>query len=78
MRLVLAALFTLLTGCAEPRLDQGMGPEPKTDHASDQTDSLWTEKRRALYQQASEGLRQSRERYIETTHPVLERKFRQQ
>jgi hypothetical protein len=78
MRLALAVLFTLLTGCAESRLDQGMDPESRTDHASDQTDSLWTEKRKALYQQAIEGLRQSRERYIVTTRPVLERKFRQE
>jgi len=53
-----------------------MDPEPKTDHASDQTGSLWTEERKALYHQAREGLRQSRERYIATTRPVLERKFR--
>jgi hypothetical protein len=53
-----------------------MDLESRTDHASDQTDSLWTRKRKALCQQASEGLRQSRERYIATTRPVLERKFR--
>jgi hypothetical protein len=76
MRLTLAVLLTLLTGCAESRLDQGMDLESRTDHASDQTDSLWTGKRKALCQQASEGLRQSRERYIATTRPVLERKFR--
>jgi hypothetical protein len=76
MRLALAVLFTLLTGCAESRLDQGMDPEPKTDHASDQTGSLLTEERKALYHQAREGLRQSGERYIATTRPVLERKFR--
>ena len=76
MRLALALIFTLLSGCAESHLDQGMDPESRTDHASNQTNSVWTEKRKALYQQASKGLRQSRERYIATTHPVLERKFR--
>jgi hypothetical protein len=76
MRLVLAALFTLLTGCAESRLDQGADPDSRTDHASEQTGSLWTEERKALYHQALEGLRQSRERYIVTTRPILERKFR--
>jgi len=76
MRLALILLITLLTGCAGSHLDQGMDPESRADNASDQTDSLWTEKRKALYQQASEGLRQSRERYIATTRPVLERKFR--
>jgi hypothetical protein len=55
-----------------------MDLESRTDHASDQTDSLWTGKRKALYQQASEGLRQSHERYIATTRPVLERKFQQE
>ena len=78
MRLVLALFFTLLSGCAESKLDQGMDPESRTDHASDQTGSVWTEERKALYHQAREGLRQSRERYITTTRPVLERKFRQE
>ena len=78
MRLTLAILFTLLTGCAESRLDQEMDPDLRTDNVSDQTDSLWTEKRKALYHQAREGLRQSRERYIATTRPVLESKFRQE
>lgn len=76
MRLALAILFTLLTGCARSGLEHGIDPKSETDTVSDQTGSLWTEKRKALYQQASEGLRQSRERYIATTRPVLERKFR--
>lgn len=78
MRLALTFIFVLLTGCAESRLDQGMDFKSRTDTPSDQTGSHWTEKRKALYQQASEGLRLSRERYIATTRPVLERKFRQE
>ncbi len=76
MRLALAFIFTLLTGCAESRLDQGMDPESRTTTTSDQSDHVWTEERKALYQQAREGLRLSRERYIATTSPVLKRKFR--
>ena len=78
MQLALAILFTLLTGCAESRLDQGMDSESRANTASDQTDNSWTEERKALYHQAREGLRQSRERYVATTRPVLERKFRQE
>jgi hypothetical protein len=78
MRLALALLITLLTGCTESRLEHGVDPESSTNTASDPTGSVWTEKRKALYQQASEGLRQSRERYITTTRPVLEGKFRQE
>ena len=78
MRLVLAFLLTLLTGCAESRLDQKAIPEPWADHTFDQSNSGWSEKRKALYEQAREGLRLSRERYLATTRPVLERKFRQE
>lgn len=78
MRLALTFIFTLLTACAESHLDQSMAPEPRTDHPSDQTGHVWTEKRKALYEQAREGLRLSRERYIATTRPALERKFRQE
>lgn len=78
MRLALALLFTLLTGCAGSWLEHGIDPESGTNTASDQTGNSWTEERKALYHKASEGLRQSRERYIATTRPVLERKFRQE
>jgi hypothetical protein len=78
MRLALALLIALLTGCAESKLDQGMDPEPRTDNTFDQPGSVWTEERKALYHQAREGLRQSRERYIATTRPILESKFRQE
>ncbi len=78
MRLALVFFGTLLTGCAESRLDQGMDPEPRTDHTADQGNRLWSEQRKTLYDQACEGLRQSQERYIATTRPVLERKFRQE
>jgi hypothetical protein len=78
MRLALAVLITLLTGCAESKLDQGMDLEPRTDNTFDQPGSVWTEERKALYHQAREGLRQSRERYIATTRPILESKFRQE
>ncbi len=76
VRLAMALLITLLTGCAGSKLDHGMDPESRTDNTFDQTGSVWTEERKALYHQAREGLRQSRERYIATTRPVLERKFR--
>ena len=78
MRLALAVLVTLLTGCAGSGLEHGIDPQSRTNTASDQTDSGGTEKRQALYRQALEGLRQSHERYIATTRPVLERKFRQE
>lgn len=78
MQLALAFIFTLLTGCAESRLDQRIDPESRTNTAADQTDSSWTEERKALYHQAQEGLRQSRERYLATTRPILESKFRQE
>ena len=76
MRLALAFIFILLTGCAESRFDQGMDPESKANTSSDETGRVWTDERNALYRQAREGLRQARERYIATTRPVLERKFR--
>ncbi len=78
MRLALAFIFTLLTGCTGSGLEHGIDPESRTNPASDQTDRGWTEKRKALYDQAREGLRRSRERYIANTRPVLERKFRQE
>lgn len=79
MQLALALLFiTLLTGCAESHLNHGMDHDSKTNTASDQAGSAWTEQRRALYDQAQEGLRQSRERYFATTRPALEYKFRQE
>jgi hypothetical protein len=78
MRLALAFILTLLSGCAGSRLDHGMDPGSRTDTASDQLGSVWTEERKALYDQARQGLRMSRERYITTTRPVLERTFRQE
>ena len=76
MRFVLVLMFTLLTGCAESRLEQGMDPDSRTTATSGHIGSEWTEERKARYDQAREGLRQSQERYIATTRPVLERKFR--
>lgn len=76
MRLALALILTLLTGCIAAHIETVIDPESRTDQASDQTGSSWTEERKALYQQAREGLRQSRERYIATTRPILQRKFR--
>ena len=78
MRLALALIVTLLTGCAESRFDRSRAPDPSADHPSDQTGQVWTETRKALYEQAREGLRLSRERYVATTRPVLERRFRQE
>ncbi|MBX3332257.1 MAG: hypothetical protein KF722_17800 [Nitrospira sp.] len=68
MRLTLALLFTLLSACAHL----------KSDKPSDRTGSLSTEERETLYQQAREAEQQSRERYIATTRPALQRKFRQE
>jgi hypothetical protein len=76
MRLALAMILTLLTGCVASRFEAVIDPESGTDQASDQSDSSWTEERKALYQKAREGLRRSRERYIATTRPILQRKFR--
>ena len=78
MRLASAFILTLLTGCAESRLEQGMDPDSRTTATSDHIGSEWTEERKARYDQAREGLRQSQERYIATTRPVLERKFRRE
>ena len=78
MRLALAFILTLLTGCAESRLEQGMDPDSRTTATSDHIGSEWTQERKARYDQAREGLRQSQERYIAATRPVLERMFRQE
>jgi len=78
MRLALALIFTLLSGCADSRLEHGIDSESRTSTASDPSDNSWTAERKTLYHQAREGLRQSRERYIATTRPVLEGKFRQE
>ncbi len=78
MRLASAFILTLLTGCAESRLEQGMDPDSRTTATSDHIGSEWTEERKARYDQAREGLRQSQERYIATTRPVLEHMFRQE
>lgn len=68
MRLTLALFFTLLSACAD------LNPHK----ASYQTDSFSTEERQALYDQALEGARLSREQYIATTRPALQLKFRQE
>ncbi|MFY4727522.1 hypothetical protein [Nitrospira sp. BLG_2] len=68
MRLVVVLIFTLLSACADLKPDQ----------ASDRTGGVSSEKREALYQQASEAAQQSRERYIATERPALQRKFRQE
>ncbi|MBX3308598.1 MAG: hypothetical protein KF751_21330 [Nitrospira sp.] len=78
MRLALVFVLSLLTGCAESRLDREVDADSRISAASDQTDRSWTEERKARYDQAREGLRLSRERYIATTRPVLERMFRQE
>lgn len=78
MRVALAIIFTLLTGCAESRLGREMDSDSRIDTVSDQPGNVWTEERKALYDQAREGLQLARERYIATTRPILERKFRQE
>lgn len=68
MRLALALLFTLLSACADLKFGK----------TSDPAGNRPAVEREALYQQAREGARQARERYIATTRPALERQFRQQ
>ena len=63
MRFVLVLMFTLLTGCAESRLEQGMDPDSRATATSGHRGSEWTEERKARYDQA---------------RPVLERMFRQE
>jgi hypothetical protein len=67
MRLAVILLFTLLSACADLKLDK----------TSDRTGSLSNQERETLYQQAREGAQQSREQYIATTRPALQQKFRQ-
>ena len=76
MRLALALIFTLLSGCAGH--DQALHSESGPDQAIDRTGSLSTEERAALYDQAREGARLSRERYIATERPALQRQFRRE
>lgn len=68
MGFALALLITLVSACADVKSDKTVHP----------AGSLSTVERDALYQQAREGMRQSRERYIATTRPVLQRQFRQE
>jgi hypothetical protein len=68
MRLALALLVTLLSACADLKPGKTAGP----------AGSLSAEEREALYRQAREGARLSRERYIATTRPALQRQFRQE
>jgi hypothetical protein len=68
MRLALALIFSLLSACADLKPDQ----------ASNRTGSLSTDERAALYHQARAAAQQSRERYIATERPALQRKFRQE
>jgi hypothetical protein len=68
MRLALALLITLLSACADLKPVKTSGP----------AGSQSAVEREALYQQAREGERQSRERYIATTRPALQRQFRRE
>ncbi len=78
MRLALTSILALLTGCAESRLNDWLDPDSRTSTTYDQIGTVQTGGRKTLYDQAREGLRQSRDRYIATTRPILERKFRQE
>lgn len=78
MRLALAFILPLLTGCNGSHLNDGLAPDSRPSTTSDQIETVQTEERRALYDQAREGLRLARKHYIATTRPVLERKFRQE
>ena len=68
MRLALAVIVAILSACTE--LDP--------NRATDRTGSLSADERAALHDQALEGARRSRERYIATTRPALQLKFRQE
>ena len=68
MRLALALIFTLLSVCAD------LNPH-KTSY---QTGNFSTEERKTLHDQTLEGARLSRERYIASTRPALQRQFRQE
>jgi hypothetical protein len=68
MRLTVILLFTLLSACADLKPDQ----------TSNRTGSLSADEREALHQQAREAAQQSREQYIATTRPAIQRKFRQE
>lgn len=68
MGFALALLITLVSACADVKAGKTVHP----------AGSLSTVEREALYQQAREGMRQSREQYIATIRPVLQRQFRQE
>ncbi|MEK9140607.1 MAG: hypothetical protein AAB308_06105, partial [Nitrospirota bacterium] len=68
MRLAVILILSLLGGCTGLTLDK----------TSDRTGSLSNQEREALHQQAREGAQQSREQYLSTTRPALQRKFRQE
>jgi hypothetical protein len=68
MRLAVILLFTLLSACTGLNFDK----------TSDRTGSLSNQERETLHQQAREGAQRSREQYIATTRPALQRKFRQE
>jgi hypothetical protein len=68
MRLALALIFSLLSACADLKPDQ----------PPNRTGSLSTDERVALYQQAREAAQRSRERYIATERPALQRTFRRE
>ena len=68
MRLALVLIVTLLSACADLQPDQ----------ASNRIGRLSAEERQALYEQAREAARLSRERYIAAERPALQLKFRQE
>ena len=68
MRLVLVLIFTLLSACVDLQPDQ----------ASNRTGGLSAKERGALYEQAREAARLSRERYIAVERPALQLKFREE
>lgn len=77
MRLALALILSLLTGCAESHRHQSVDPTSRTEQAADQTSRSWTTERKAIYQQAREWHRHAREQYMATARPTLQHKFRQ-
>ena len=68
IRLALALFLALVSACADGKPGKSFGSAGNRS----------VEERDALYQQAREGLRQARERYIATTRPVLQRQFQQE
>lgn len=76
MHIALILVLSFFSGCSGSRVAHETDHGSRTDRGTGHADPAWSEERKAIYEQAREGLRLSRERYIETTRPALQRKFR--